>query len=140
MKRTANLAQVLDTAVEACRVNAEFPVVVLSELRPDLIAASSAPFEFIPTRSHLPSLPPESYERYVRRRWSLIIAKWDISSEIALSSTIDEFLADQLEANLSTSSPSSNRSMQRAVGADTEDKLLDRLRGHGGTIDVTQAP
>ncbi|WP_246704485.1 hypothetical protein [Rhizobium sp. P32RR-XVIII] len=135
----ASLAEILDTAVEACRANGEFPVVVLSELRPDLIAASSAPLEFVPTRSHLPSLSSESYGRYVRRRWSLIIAKWDISSEIALSSTIDEFLADQLGADASIRSDASNRGMQRTVSPDTEDKLLDRLRGHGGAIDVTQA-
>ncbi|MBB4275385.1 hypothetical protein [Rhizobium mongolense] len=135
----ANLPEILDTAVEACRANGEFPVVVLSELRPDLIAASSAPLEFLPTRSYLPSLSPEIYGRYARRRWSLILAKWDISSEITLSSTIDEFLADQLSADASIRSPASNRGMQRAVSADTEDKLLDRIRGHGGAIDVTHA-
>lgn len=96
----ANLAEVLDTAVQACRANAELPVVVLSELRLDLMAARSAPLEFIPTRRHLPSLPQESYGRYVRQRWSLIMTKWDISHEIALSLTIDEFLAEQVGAEI----------------------------------------
>ncbi|TCU24660.1 hypothetical protein EV130_106253 [Rhizobium azibense] len=135
----ANLREILDAAVEACRANGEFPVVVLSELRPDLTAASSAPLEFLPTRGYLPSLSPEIYGRYARRRWSLILAKWDISSEIALSSTIDEFLADQVGADASLSSTASNRGMQRTVSADTEDKLLDRIRSHGGAIDVTNA-
>ncbi len=135
-----NLAEILDTAVEACRANGEFPVIVLSELRPDLTAASSAPLEFVPTRSHLPSLSPEIYGRYSRRRWSLIIAKWDIASEITISSTIEEFLADQLGADVSMRSHSSNRGMQGTVSADAEDKLLDRFRGHGGSINEIQAP
>ncbi|TCN34089.1 hypothetical protein [Sinorhizobium americanum] len=95
-----NLVDILDTAVQACRANAEFPVVVLSELRLDLIAARSAPVEFIPTCLHLPSVPAENYGRYVRQRWSLIMAKWDISNEIVLSSSIDEFLASQIGADI----------------------------------------
>ncbi|MCG5479400.1 MAG: hypothetical protein KK478_10070 [Ensifer alkalisoli] len=96
----ANLAEILDTAVQACRTDGELPVVVLSELRLDLMAARSAPLEFIPTRRHLPSVPEVSYGRYVRRRWSLIMAKWDVSQEIALSLSIDEFLAAQIGADI----------------------------------------
>lgn len=95
-----NLVDILDTAVQACRANAELPIIVLSELRLDLIAARSAPMEFIPTRGHLPSVPAENYGRYIRQRWSLIMAKWDISNEIALSSSIDEFIADQIGADI----------------------------------------
>ncbi|PDT81702.1 hypothetical protein [Sinorhizobium sp. BJ1] len=95
-----NLVEILDTAVQACRDQAEFPIAVLSELRLDLIAARSVPLEFIPTRRHLPSVPAEIYGRYIRQRWSLIMAKWDVSNEIALSSSIDEFLADQIGADV----------------------------------------
>ncbi|OAP40327.1 hypothetical protein [Sinorhizobium americanum] len=96
----ANLVEILDTTVKACRGNTEFPIVVLSELRVDLIAARSAPLEFLPTHRHLPSVPPENYGRYIRQRWALILAKWDISNEIALSSSIDEFLTDQIGENI----------------------------------------
>ena len=51
-----NIAEIVDTVVVACRDRGEFPVVVMSELRPDLIAANSAPIEFIPTRYYLPLL------------------------------------------------------------------------------------
>ncbi|WP_223843432.1 hypothetical protein [Sinorhizobium fredii] len=95
-----NLVEILDTAVQACRDQAEFPIAILSELRLDLIAARSVPLEFIPTRRHLPSVPAEIYGRYIRQRWSLIMAKWDVSNEIALSSSIDEFLADQIGADV----------------------------------------
>ncbi|MEY9558520.1 hypothetical protein [Sinorhizobium fredii] len=95
-----NIVEIIDTAVQACKAHSEFPIVVLSELRLDLIAARSAPFEFIPTRQHLPSVPAENYGRYVRQRWALIMAKWDISNEIVLSSSIDEFLANQIGADI----------------------------------------
>ncbi|APG86367.1 hypothetical protein SAMCCGM7_pA0028 (plasmid) [Sinorhizobium americanum CCGM7] len=45
-------------------------------------------------------MPPENYGRYIRQRWALILAKWDISNEIALSSSIDEFLTDQIGGNI----------------------------------------
>ncbi|APG93873.1 hypothetical protein SAMCFNEI73_pC0149 (plasmid) [Sinorhizobium americanum] len=45
-------------------------------------------------------MPPENYGRYIRQRWALILAKWDISNEIALSSSIDEFLTDQIGENI----------------------------------------
>ncbi len=134
-----NLVEILEAAVRVCRANAEFPIVVLSELRVDLMAARCAPIEFIPTRRHLPPIPSENYGRYVRQRWSLIMAKWDISNEIALSSSIDEFIADQIGADIVQSSRASNRGVQGTVSANTEDKLLDRLRGNGCTIDETQA-
>ena len=96
-KPPQNIAEILDTVVVACRDRGEFPVVTMSELRPDLIAVNSAPIEFIPTRHHLPLLTADEYERYVRRRWSLIVAKWSFANEIELALGFDEFVLGQMQ-------------------------------------------
>jgi hypothetical protein len=96
-----NVAEVLDSVTASCRGKGEFPVVVLPELRPDLTAVSSVPIEFIPTRRHLFVLNVDDYERYVRRRWSLIATKWCFASEIVLGANFDEFVEAQLRSDLS---------------------------------------
>src|SRR5262249_38641801 len=48
----ANIDEVLESVAVACRSRGEFPVAVMSELRPRLIATSTVPIEFIPTRRH----------------------------------------------------------------------------------------
>ena len=96
-KLPENIAEILDTVVVACRNRGEFPVVTMSELRPDLIAVNSAPIEFIPTRHHLSLLTADEYERYVRRRWSLIVAKWSFANEIELALGFDEFVLVQTQ-------------------------------------------
>lgn len=93
-----NIAEILDAVAAACREAQEFPVIVMSELRPDLIAVTAAPIEFMPSRRHLRLLRDDEYQRYVRRRWALIMAKWNFASEIELSLTFDEFLATQMAA------------------------------------------
>ncbi len=93
-----NIAEILDAVATACREAQEFPVIAMSELRPDLIAGTAAPIEFLPSRRHLRLLRDDEYQRYVRRRWALIMAKWNFASEIELSLTFDEFLAVQMAA------------------------------------------
>ena len=66
----------------------EFPVAVMSELQ----ARSDRrlhrfPIEFMPTRRHLP-VTADEYERHLRRRWSLMIAKWDFTKEIELGAQL----------------------------------------------------
>ena len=90
-------ARSLHSVAFACRLRGEYPVVVMSELRPDLIAVSTAPIEFIPTFRHLPFRADE-YERYVQRRWSLMLAKWNFGKQIELNMSFDDFVADQLAA------------------------------------------
>lgn len=91
----ANAGEVLEAVALACRGKGEFPVAVVSELRPDLIAASTVPIEFMPTRRYLPVRPHE-YERHVRRRWALMIAKWEFARQIELSLEFEAFLAGQM--------------------------------------------
>ena len=88
-----NIGEIIASVAFACRLRGEYPVVVMSELKPDLIAVSTAPIEFIPTFRHLPFRPDE-YERYVQRRWSLMLAKWSFGKQIELNMSFDDFVAD----------------------------------------------
>ncbi|WP_353646380.1 hypothetical protein [Mesorhizobium sp. WSM2239] len=90
-----SIGEILNSVAVACRLRDEYPVVVMSELRPDLIAVNVVPIEFIPTRRHLPFAASE-YERYIRRRWSLILMKWNFSKQIELGKSFDDFVIDQL--------------------------------------------
>ena len=91
-----NVAEVIGSAAFACRAGGQYPVVVVSELRPDLIAAGEFPIEFIPSLRHL-HISNDEYERYVRRRWSLMLMKWAFATQIALRLDFEAFLARQIE-------------------------------------------
>ncbi len=91
-----DIGEVLESVAFVCRRNREFPVAVMTELPPGLIAASTMPIEFLPTRDHLP-VRPDEYERHIRRRWSLMIAKWQFAKQIELSIDLETFLAQQLQ-------------------------------------------
>lgn len=90
-----SIGEILNSVAVACQLRDEYPVVVMSELRPDLIAVNVVPMEFIPTRRHLPFAAGE-YEHYVRRRWSLVLTKWNFSKQIELGKSFDDFVIDQL--------------------------------------------
>ena len=90
-----NAGEMIEAVAAACREQGEFPVAVLSDLRPDLIAASTLPIEFMPTRRYLP-VRADEYERHVRRRWALLVAKWEFARQIELSPGFDAFLAAEL--------------------------------------------
>ena len=90
-----NIGEILTSVAFACRLSGEYPVVVMSELKPELIAVSTAPIEFIPTFRHLP-MKADEYERYVQRRWSLMLAKWNFAKQIELNLSFDDFVAAQL--------------------------------------------
>jgi hypothetical protein len=90
-----NIGEILTSVAFACRLRGEYPVVVMSELKPELIAVSTAPIEFIPTFRHLP-MKVDEYERYIQRRWSLMLAKWNFAKQIELNLSFDDFVAAQL--------------------------------------------
>ncbi|GLS29169.1 hypothetical protein SAMN04488498_101715 [Mesorhizobium albiziae] len=92
---TENVGEILNSVADACQLRGEYPVVVMSELRPDLIAVNMVPMEFIPTLRYLPFAPSE-YEHYARRRWSLMLTKWNFLKQIELGMSFDDFIADQL--------------------------------------------
>lgn len=89
-----NIGEIVISVAYACELRGEYPVLVMSELRAGLIAASTVPIEFMPTRRHLP-FDPDEYERYVGRRWSLMMAKWSFTRQIDLDRGFEEFVADQ---------------------------------------------
>jgi uncharacterized HAD superfamily protein/hypoxanthine phosphoribosyltransferase len=95
---TENVGEVIRSVRQACLLRSEYPVIVLSELRPDIMTSSEAPVEFLPEMRHVPALKADEYERYLRRRWSLILEKWKIEREVTLASSLDEFLALQRQA------------------------------------------
>ena len=90
-----NVGEVIRSVATACRQRGEYPVAVLSELLPDVIAQSDIPIEFMPSRRYLPG-EDGAYERYLRRRWSLMLAKWNFARQIELQLGFDEFLAEEL--------------------------------------------
>lgn len=94
-ERSPNVGEMLESVALACRAIGEFPVAIMSELRPELISVATMPIEFLPTRDYLPVAAHE-YDRYVRRRWSLIIGKWEASKQIELGLGFDAFLAAEL--------------------------------------------
>ena len=111
-----NVAEILDATSEATRNRGEFPVAIMSELRPDLISGGAAPIEFLPARRHLPLLDADAYERYVRRRWSLVMAKWSFADQIELGASFDDFVAWQLQHT--DPEPGTERSTAQALGSD----------------------
>lgn len=107
----ANVDVILSSVAAACRLRGEFPLIVMSELRPDLIAASDTPIEFVPTLYHLP-VGPDDYGRYLRRRWALLLAKWNVGKQVDLGTGFEEFLEAELAGAASTGirpSPDGNR-------------------------------
>lgn len=94
-ERSPNIGEMLESVALACRAIGEFPVAIMSELRPELISVSTMPIEFLPTRDYLP-VEAHEYDRHVRRRWSLIIGKWEASKQIELGLGFEAFLAAEL--------------------------------------------
>jgi hypothetical protein len=100
----ANVGEIIQSVVAACQQRGEYPVAVLSELLPAVIAQSDVPIEFMPSRRYLPG-DSQAYERYLRRRWSLMLAKWNFARQIELQMSFDDFLAGELgEASPSSAS------------------------------------
>jgi uncharacterized HAD superfamily protein/adenine/guanine phosphoribosyltransferase-like PRPP-binding protein len=95
-----NVADVIGSVSEACLRRSEFPVVLMSELRPELMKSFGAPVEFLPTLKHVRALKLDHYQRYVKQRWALILEKWKIKRQITLGASLDEFLASSPSGDL----------------------------------------
>jgi hypothetical protein len=91
-----NIGEILESVAYSCRAKGEFPVAVVADLRPELMAVSATPIEFIPTRRHLFVLDADEYQRFVRRRWSLIITKWNFASELTFGASFEAFIEAEL--------------------------------------------
>ena len=90
-----NVVDVIGSVREACVRRSEFPIVVVSELRPDLMSSYGVPVEFLPTLRHLPTLKFDHYQRYVEQRWALMLEKWKIERQVTLGANLHEFVGEQ---------------------------------------------
>lgn len=86
------------TVAAATLAGGQQPVVVATHLSTTFLVAEQFPVEILPLRSDLKALSDAEYDAYLRRRWTLILAKWAIAEEIDLGAELDAFLADQTAA------------------------------------------
>jgi hypothetical protein len=108
--------RLLGGIVRGCRDNGDLPVVVLSELRPDLAVRLDGPVDFVPSRHHLRLLDDGAYRRYATRRWETLLAKWSCVREIQLGLGFDDFIdADFLPRPSGPSDPGDDDG-ERAIG------------------------
>jgi hypothetical protein len=107
--------RLLAGVVRGCRDNGDLPVVVLSELRPDLAVLLDVPVDFVPSRHHLRLLDDGAYRRYATRRWENLLAKWSCVREIQLGLAFDDFVdADFMPRPVPSSDPG-NDDGERAI-------------------------
>lgn len=74
------------------------PVLAATHLSTAFLVAQRHPVEIVPMRADLHALSDSEYASYLRRRWTLILAKWAITEAIDLGLEFDLFLADQIPA------------------------------------------
>ena len=86
----------LRTIGAAIKAGGQQPVLVGTHLSSTFLVDAAHPVELLPMRDDLKVLTIAEYESYVRRRWELILAKWDIDEAIDLGQDFGEFLADQI--------------------------------------------
>lgn len=86
----------LRTIGAAVKAGGQQPVLVGTHLSSTFLVETAHPVELLPLRDDLKVLTTAEYESYVRRRWELILAKWDIDEAIDLGQDFGEFLADQI--------------------------------------------
>ncbi len=74
-------------------------LVVLSDASPAWLSQADVPVELMPTRQALKALDDAEWQIWVLRRWEILLAKWDIRSNIVLGVSFEAFVASQLRAN-----------------------------------------
>ena len=86
-------------ALDAITGNKQFRkrqlILVMTDVQPSWIVSSPHRIELIPTRETLGSLSSTERQHWIERRWSILKAKWDIRSEIALGQSFIEFSNSQ---------------------------------------------
>ena len=86
----------IEAAARAVETDGRQPVIVVNDLPIPYLIASRRPVELLPTRGQLGVLSGAEYEAYLRRRWTILRAKWAIRRDIVLGETLEIFLASQL--------------------------------------------
>ena len=71
-----------------------FPVVAATGLSVEFLVNAEVPIEQLPSRSDLSLLDDAEYRYYLRQRWRILLAKWNISESIDLFLGFDDFVAE----------------------------------------------
>ena len=72
------------------------PVICASELQLDFIVNGKLAVELLPRHTDLPTLRAVEYEAYLKLRWEIVLAKWQIDEEVTLGQTFEAFLAAEM--------------------------------------------
>lgn len=88
----------LRSAAQAVLAGGQQPVLATSHADAPFVVGQTLPTEILPTRADLKVLTDAEYRSYLNRRWTLILAKWDIDEAIDLGQGFEEFLAGQCPA------------------------------------------
>jgi len=70
-------------------------ILVMTDVQPSWIVSSSHRIELLPTRKTLGTLSSTERQHWIESRWSILRAKWDIRSEVALGQSFYEFSNSQ---------------------------------------------
>ncbi len=70
-------------------------ILVMTDAQPSWIVSSSHRVELLPTRKTLGSLSSTERQHWIESRWSILRAKWDVQSEVALGQSFHEFSRSQ---------------------------------------------
>jgi hypothetical protein len=86
-------------ALDAITKNKQFRkrelILVLTDVQPSWIASSPHRVELLPTGNTLAELSSTERQHWIESRWSILKAKWDIQSEVALGQSFHEFSNSQ---------------------------------------------
>ena len=85
--------------LEAIIANKQFRkrefILVMTDAQPSWIVSSNRRVELLPSRKTLAALNSVERHHWIESRWSILKAKWDIRSEIALGQPFHDFLGSQ---------------------------------------------
>ena len=70
-------------------------ILVMTDVHPSWIVSSCHRVELLPSRETLGVLNSTERKHWIESRWSILKAKWDIRSEIALGQPYEGFLSVQ---------------------------------------------
>lgn len=85
----------LDAIVEHKQFRKRGFVLVMTDVQPAWLVSCPHRVELLPTCETLGVLSGKARQRWIENRWTILRAKWDIRSEIAIGQPFNEFLSSQ---------------------------------------------
>jgi hypothetical protein len=92
-----NREALLASVVRRIKGQDKRPVVCATGLSLPFLVDAPVAIELLPCRQDLRVLTDAEYAAYLRRRWDIVLAKWQVEEVIALGAEFDEFLAAELD-------------------------------------------